>query len=239
MQETDTFGFPNQVISTEIVRDDFSRRLNQAFDDLGWKKSGRPAKLASLLQDKISQPAVRKWFNGEGLPSMPRLKELARLTGRSIEWLLQGDSESEAGSPTPEPIPVCMVPVIRAHFILDFANGAQLDESMIERWLPSPVKVSSRAFAFVHVGLSMQSGLELSYPDGTIVIIDPTIPAHPPCRVLVETEHGAAFKELVEDSGISFLRSLNTQYPNIAMGSQVKIHGVAVCRINIESQSSL
>lgn len=230
----DTDSFQPQEAGTNVMRAGFSNRLNLALDELGWKKSGRASRLCSLLRDKISQPAVRKWLKGGGHPSMPRLEELANLTGRSIEWLLMGGDEDESSSTASRPQPFCAVPVISPHFLLDFANGAPLDESVIDRWIPTPIKVSTQAFAFVHKGLSMQSASGLSYPDGSIVVIDPSVSAHPPCRVLAQTENGAAFKELVEDAGVTFLRSLNPQYPNITMNKQVNIHGVAVCHMTIE-----
>jgi transcriptional regulator with XRE-family HTH domain len=66
----------------------FADRLKQMCADKDLREHGRQAALARLL--KISQPAVKKWFDGEALPEMEKLVDLAIWGGVAIEWLVTG-----------------------------------------------------------------------------------------------------------------------------------------------------
>lgn len=78
---------------TPETPDEFSKNLNQALDQLGWPQRGRIATLARVMGG-LAPASVRKWLNGEGLPEVKRLGELSRLTNKSVEWLLTGNSDS-------------------------------------------------------------------------------------------------------------------------------------------------
>lgn len=75
------------------TRRDFSKRLNQALDNIGYppKGSGRQVQLAKDFS--VSQKGARKWLEGESMPSMTRLSELASRLGVSTEWLMSGRGE--------------------------------------------------------------------------------------------------------------------------------------------------
>ncbi|BCK65858.1 hypothetical protein KAM448_36670 [Aeromonas caviae] len=71
---------------------EFSERLNLALDQLGWPQHGRIANLARAMSDDLASTSVRRWLNGEGLPEVKRLGELSRITQKSVQWLLTGNS---------------------------------------------------------------------------------------------------------------------------------------------------
>lgn len=68
----------------------FGERLKIAFNN------ARNADIARKLQ--ISEPAVKKYMSGS-LPSIENLILIKNLTGRSLDWLIQGENETagEAG----------------------------------------------------------------------------------------------------------------------------------------------
>ena len=57
---------------------------------------------ASFLsqQFKISNKGESTWLNGESVPSILRIPELARILGVTSEWLLTGDTKQSVITPT-------------------------------------------------------------------------------------------------------------------------------------------
>lgn len=72
------------------VRLAFSRRLNEALDDMGLppKHQGRQTQAATLF--KITQKGVRKWLEGEAIPSTDRWPDVAAKAKVNINWLFFG-----------------------------------------------------------------------------------------------------------------------------------------------------
>lgn len=66
----------------------FSERLIEICSNKKLRPHGRQAALARLL--KITQPAVKKWFDGDSLPDTDKIIELAIWGGVCFEWLLTG-----------------------------------------------------------------------------------------------------------------------------------------------------
>ena len=78
------------------VRDEFSKRLRQAFQDSGVDIKS-PTWLASEFNDRypgrrVTQQAVRKWLNGEAIPSQDKVVVLA-------DWLRVGTESLRFGKP--------------------------------------------------------------------------------------------------------------------------------------------
>jgi len=74
---------------------EFSERLNLALDQLGWPRHGRIANLARAMSDDLASTSVRRWLTGKGLPEVKRLGELAKITQKSVQWLLTGSSPDQ------------------------------------------------------------------------------------------------------------------------------------------------
>ena len=91
--------------------------------------------------------------------------------------------------------------------------------------------VGHRAFAFYMPGDSMQSPSGLSIPEGALVVVDPEKPAKNNSLVAcLIGESGPTFKQLLIDSGRTYLKSLNPRYPLVEVTdkSSLKVFGVAV-----------
>ena len=104
-----------------------------------------------------------------------------------------------------------------------------LEPGQAERMVPTTVRVSSHAYALRVVGDSMTNPHgSPSFPEGTILIIDPAREASPNRFVVVRQKDDTecTFKQLVRDSGRFFLKPLNPRYPILEMLPDAVICGV-------------
>jgi len=90
--------------------------------------------------------------------------------------------------------------------------------------------VSSNAFAISVQGDSMESNHGTSFPQDTIVIIDPEKKHSPEDYVLAWLKDSShiIFKKLISDSGKLYLKSLNPHYPMLELSKNIKILGKAI-----------
>lgn len=213
----------------------FAERLNAALDEMGWPVRGRIAQLKRTLRENLSEVSVGKWLKGEGLPEVKRLGELSRITGKSVQWLLTGTDAGD-GNVEPQPFPVYQVPLISwvsAGEFKDCGDIPSLEEA--EEVTISPVRVSTRAYAVRVKGDSMVAPMGgKSYPDGTIIIVDPEVEPAPGKKVIARYGSDMTFKELVMDSGSWWLKPLNPQYPLLPVNEDVQICAVLVCSVMVE-----
>lgn len=72
------------------VKADFAARLNELLDERGLprKGDGRQTTLARIVD--VGQKGVRKWLEGEGLPTLENTIKLAKYFSVHTEWLLSG-----------------------------------------------------------------------------------------------------------------------------------------------------
>lgn len=71
----------------------FSERLAEICHDHGLKPHGRQAALVRIFKSReveVTQPAVKKWFDGEAIPETEKWIELAQWAGVCFEWLMTG-----------------------------------------------------------------------------------------------------------------------------------------------------
>lgn len=99
-------------------------------------------------------------------------------------------------------------------------------------WLPCPVSHSKMTFALRVEGDSMTSPYpnDKSYPDGTVIYVDPEKSIFNGCRVVafLTTQHAYTFKRFVEDFGRKYLKPLNPSYETILITDDVEIVGVVI-----------
>lgn len=82
-------------MASNQAREEFSKRLRKAFQDKGFGIES-PTRLAETFSDnydgrRVSQQAVRKWLNGEAIPSHDKIKALAAWLEVSPHWLHYGE----------------------------------------------------------------------------------------------------------------------------------------------------
>lgn len=222
----------NDMARYEADKIDFAKRLNDALEARGFSERGRAGKLRGMLRDAPSIVAVRKWLTGENLPEVKRLGEISQIIGKSVQWMLTGeDSNLEEFSDQ-----VGVVPVISWVQAGAFCSNGDipLPEEVDER-IPSPVRVGGRAYAVRVKGDSMVSrDGGRSYPEGTVLIVDPDVDPEAGKRVVARIGDETTFKELVRDAGQWFLKPLNPQYNMIPVTEEVVICGVVRCAVQEE-----
>jgi len=80
---------------SQLRREDFSRRLNEALDARGYppKNRGRQTALADAMD--VSQGAARKWLEGESFPDLDKIVDLALKLKINSDWLLTGRGDMD------------------------------------------------------------------------------------------------------------------------------------------------
>lgn len=212
----------------------FAKRLNQALDELGWPKYGRIAKLKRAMRENLSEISVRKWLRGDTMPELKRMGELSRITQKSVQWLFTGN-DSTIENFDELITPVFMVPLISWVSAGMFCCSGDIPHaSAVEEMVASPVKVSGRSYALKVKGDSMtsQNGNK-SFPEGTILIVDPDIEPEPGKFVIARVSDEMTFKELVMDAGVWYLKPLNSMYNMIEVTASVHICAVVRCSVTI------
>lgn len=107
----------------------FSRRLNEALDDAGFAEKGAGRQVALAAKCKVSQNAVRKWLEGESIPEVSRLMQLAVDFNVAFEWLATGRGEKRA---TPKADPALSVLAAR------YTTADEATRQLIELALARP-----------------------------------------------------------------------------------------------------
>ena len=79
----------------EISKVEFSARINLALDNLGVPVRARAQWVQGKLSFKISVNGIKKWLEGDSLPSSARYEEIARVCQVSTMWLMSGKESAE------------------------------------------------------------------------------------------------------------------------------------------------
>lgn len=188
---------------------------------LALTRSGRTRQeLADRL--KVSYQAVRKALTGEtGSFSAKNNEAAAAYLGVSSKWLATGVGSPEISHENVSNVRSAVtVPLITWQVLLESGENLQNKDftpSSCERIATFGEAQRPAAFALGVVGDPMVSTVpgEASFPEGTIIIVDPDEKASAGDFVLAKdpTSHAPTFKRLVHDGGRWFLRPLNPAYP--------------------------
>lgn len=219
-------------------KDFFSKRLNKACDEAGIPERGRAGYIQERLSRKISLTAIRKWIVGEAVPDTKRIAEIASIVGTTVENLLNMPAEHltnetqanysvnvQAVNYAP------MVPLISWVQAGAFCNSeTQVLPHDCEMILCPNKAASNRTFALRVVGDSMTAPYGRTYPEGTVIFVDPEKVAEPGMRVIAKTDQGHTFKQLAENElGQRYLKPLNPHHQPIFDG------GIEICGVVIGS----
>ncbi|HET9680335.1 MAG TPA: XRE family transcriptional regulator [Gammaproteobacteria bacterium] len=173
---------------------------------------------------KVTQSTVQQWESGATAPKRARLPVVERVLGVSID-LNAGSSNTQSG-----PVIMGSAPLIswvQAGSWCDIADSYEPGDA--EKWIPTTKRLGHHAFALRVSGDSMENPRgKPTYPDGSIIIVDPDKTVVNGSRVVVRLDdvEEATFKVYVEDAGKRYLKPLNPQYPTIEINSNATICGV-------------
>lgn len=219
----------------------FAKILNSACDKHGIPVRGRAGYIRSKLPYDLSVVAIRKWLNGDAIPDTKRLADIANIVGSSIEELLGMNpihSVKELSSTDHKNIGFVsarQVPIISWVRAGDFCSSeTQVMPQDCEMILCPEASASDQTFALRVVGDSMTAPFGRSYPEGTIIFVDPKKEALPGMRVVASTVKGQTFKQLVENEfGEIYLKPLNPAH-HLLFEEGIEICGVVIGSYNPE-----
>jgi len=207
-----------------------AERVAEALADAGIK----PIELARMAG--VGRATVSLWMSGhtkklEG----PNLTKASRALGVDPHWLATGEGRKRplsGGNVEPGPDIRGQVPLIswvqagKWCGIVDTFHPCDG-----EKMIFSTKKVGPHAFALRVKGDSMESPAgRPTYPEGSIIIVDPGVDAVHGSRVIVRLDRSdeATFKQLVVDGGKRYLKPLNPRYPILEMTDDAVVCGVVV-----------
>lgn len=125
------------------------------------------------------------------------------------------------------------VPLIPWGQAANWKEGVDRAPGDPEDWIYTTELAGPRTFALRVKGDSMTSSRgDDSFPDGTIIVLDPDREAVPGdfVAVLQSAESEITFKQLTRDAGRLYLKPLNPQYPTLELAA-----GAAICGVLIQS----
>ncbi|WP_444934954.1 LexA family protein [Microbulbifer sp. JTAC008] len=212
---------------------DFAKRFKRAVTHAGVEDTQEA--LARLFQ--VSTVTIWSYRNGEKLPRMSTATRIAETLGVSVDWLLTGTGKDPGEGNTEEGSNVTQGPRIQGRIpLISWVQAGAFCEALdllepgeAEAWLPCPATHSDRAYALRVYGDSMTSPYpgQRSYPEGTIIFVDPDKPLTNGCRVIAKLNDEVTFKTYAEDMGRTFLRPINPSYPSMDItGMDVSFCGV-------------
>ncbi|MCP2005220.1 UNVERIFIED_ORG: SOS-response transcriptional repressor LexA [Buttiauxella agrestis ATCC 33320] len=195
------------------------------FDESFPKRVAIARAAIGLTQDELAKKVgivrrqVAAYEGGEARPREKALTNLAAALGTSISWLTTGKGDGPDTSHIKRTVTVREVPLLSHVQVMgigfdfdDFIKSASASD-----FIPAPPEAGEYAFAVEVNGNSMESPSGVSFPDGTIIIVDPEeMPDHGDFGLFVLSDsNGFTFKQYILDQGKGYLRSLNPLYPLI------------------------
>ena len=111
-------------------------------------------------------------------------------------------------------------------------NTDKSAECVVSEWIACPIAHSSITYALRVVGDTMTAQHESlhSYPDGSVIFVDPTLPAKNSSRVIIKLANSeeVTFRQLTTDIGKMDLKPVNNQYATVEMPTNAQICGVVI-----------
>lgn len=197
-------------------------RIFEVVTDEGVAKRSRRSTLARICG--ISPQAVRDWE--EGATKNVRHEHIAAIAkeyGISIDWLITGQGERKVADAADSfefrriPADVPLISTVQAGSWDEAEDNGFPGDA--EQYLPCVAPHSAMTFALRVEGDSMTSPSGKSYPDGTIIFVDPEQRggARPGDRVVAKLngDNAVTFKQLAEDRDGLFLKPLNPSHEPI------------------------
>ncbi|MBJ2155140.1 hypothetical protein JC881_05115 [Variovorax sp. IB41] len=163
----------------------------------------------------VSRGAVQQWEKPGGTaPKRSNQPRVAELLGVSVVELLSGGSNTSPGVDVRAEVPLVSEVEAGNYTVIDnFKPKGQFET------VPVTVPIKRHTYALRVHGDSMVSETGDSFPDGSIVIVEPEMEALPGDYVIaLNDSNQTTFKQLVKDGGEYYLRPLNSRYPIKPLG---------------------
>lgn len=208
----------------------FPRRVSIARNSLGLTQTDLAKKVGIVSRQ------IAAYEGGEARPRDKALQNLAAALGTTTEWLATGKGSGPDVSGVKRTVTLREIPVL-SHVQAKFQTLEELlKTASVKDFIPAPPGANENCFAIQVEGDSMSSAHGISFPPGSIVTFDTSLPAYSGDFVLCHSPEctDAMFKQLIVDQGNQYLKSLNSDYPmissnslefiGVAIHSQIRIH---------------
>lgn len=194
-----------------------------------------------ILAEKLgkSQGAVNLWLNKKREPSLDDIADIMKEVGLST-IILNSDRSVESSSigiGNTEKIDSKKLTYKNAFPVISAVQAGLWTEACeaytsydVDKYLSTTERVSESSFWLRVKGDSMTSLTSPSFPEGTAVLVDPTIDPENGKFIVAKLtdENEATFKRLVIDAGKKYLKPLNRDYSMLEVNGNCKIIGVVV-----------
>lgn len=185
-----------------------------------------------------SQSAIAHWLGGNRKPSIEEIAAMMKIVGLNhmtlnsdglVEYPDQGWANVSKIDIQPQyqkSFPV--LSSVQAGAWTEACEPYTLNE--ISEWHETTERTSERCFWLRVEGDSMTSATGVSFPEGTMVLVDTERDHQNGSLVVAKLTdvNEATFKKLVIDAGQKYLRPLNPTYLPITINGNCKIIGVVV-----------
>jgi SOS-response transcriptional repressor LexA len=236
------------VNSSFMNNEDSGTRLRWCLSDTGHA----PSDLAQFIG--VSNQTVNNWFvrgvpgrkilqvakffdvrpqwlqTGEGSPlDEKELADVRRIMDASPENRAQWVREVRESHPAPAQS-AYSYPEVPWGQAAGYADPDSLKGDSGIKWHSSDAWAGYRGFWIRVMGSSMSSGGDITFPPGSLVLVDPEEAIEPGQFVVARQKHGPeiTFKQLVRDAGELYLKPLNPTYPIKALNDDWEIIGTVV-----------
>jgi len=195
-----------------------------------WKKRGLPSKEIPRIAERLN--LNQEWLS---LGTGPKFKAIGRIEGQldGLTGNIEAVSHPPANNVEPGPDTRGYVPLISWVQAGDWCDAVvPYEPSSVEDWLPCPVSHGPNTYALRVKGDSMTAphpGMR-SYPEGTIIYVDPSRPVTNGCRIIARQpfSNEVTFKEYREDGGKRYLKPINPQYQMQEINKDTRLCGVVI-----------
>jgi SOS-response transcriptional repressor LexA len=164
----------------------------------------------------VSRGAVQQWERPGGTaPRRSNQQQVAKILGLSVAELLSGASNVGGRVIVRAEVPLVSEVEAGNYTVIDNFKPKGRFET-----IPVTVEVKRHTYALRVHGDSMVSATGDSFPEGSVVVVEPEMPALPGDYVIVlNAANETTFKQLVKDGGDLYLKPLNSRYPVKPLGS--------------------
>lgn len=170
----------------------------------------------------VSRGAVQQWEKPGGTaPKRSNQPLVAKVLGLSVAELVSGGSNVGQGLDVRGEVPLISEVEAGNYTVVDnFKPKGRFETVCVS------VVVKRHTYALRVHGDSMVNDTGDSFPEGSILVVEPEMEAIPGDYVIaVNEENQTTFKQLVKDGGDLYLKPLNARYPIKPLG-KAKVIGV-------------